>query len=537
MRAIALSCLLLLSAAASAASKPTTAPATTKPSVRPKAVKPPDLLKGAVDPYEPAAERGRFFRAAGVDNELDAKEFTATRGQEDSFVRRFDNLEMMRGFDKDRNRQLDWFEADAYRQEVRRRVLKAFDANGDGRLTGKERDKANAQLATGRIPGDGSARPASPRGASGEVPDWMRQRMLRQRQDLQRRFDADRDGKLEGDERKAMLAAVRKEAEEEMESFRERRFDTDGDGELSEEERRFMEEVLATQKRQAEQWQRDRDMRLYDVDGDGELSEEEVARMAQDKARRETQGRDWESQWEARQYDVNRDGEIDEEERMLVEAARARRDVYQKERFRGPNPREREQWEARVREWRMRHFDENDDGQMSEAEQAEARAFERELQGIGRQMRVRMADADGDGEVSREEREAMQAQWRQAGWKVFTRTFRYMDADGNGQISYGERQEFQRRIRAGMVGYIERWTERHDADRNGRLNPRERRVLLEAAHRDFADRVARHDTNRDGRISVDEAIELMEGFAQEIGIRPVAPRDAAPPDRPDQRPE
>ncbi|MGB2822212.1 MAG: hypothetical protein WBF17_14605, partial [Phycisphaerae bacterium] len=126
----------------SAARRPATAPATM----------PADVLKGAVDPYEPGAERGRFFRVAGVNNELDGKEFAAAQGQAGSFARKFDRWQSMLAFDKNRNGTLDWFEADAYRQDLRKRVLEAFDADKDGRLTGKERERANAALAAGRVP-------------------------------------------------------------------------------------------------------------------------------------------------------------------------------------------------------------------------------------------------------------------------------------------------------------------------------------------------------------------------------------------------
>jgi len=91
-----------------------------------------DVLGGAVDPYQPGSERAGFFKAAGVDNELDADEFAAARKITGAFVRKFDKWKTLLAFDKDRNGSINWFEAEAYRQDIRRRVLAAFDGNRDG---------------------------------------------------------------------------------------------------------------------------------------------------------------------------------------------------------------------------------------------------------------------------------------------------------------------------------------------------------------------------------------------------------------------
>ena len=45
-----------------------------------------DLCDGVIDPYDPGAERMRFFRAAGVDNELDDKEFQTDHATPKGFV-------------------------------------------------------------------------------------------------------------------------------------------------------------------------------------------------------------------------------------------------------------------------------------------------------------------------------------------------------------------------------------------------------------------------------------------------------------------
>ena len=79
-----------------------------------------DLLKDAVDPYVPGEQRQLFLKAAGVDTELDEKEFNADAEKEKSFVRSFDKWSQLVRFDVNGNKKLDWFECDQYRRAVRK---------------------------------------------------------------------------------------------------------------------------------------------------------------------------------------------------------------------------------------------------------------------------------------------------------------------------------------------------------------------------------------------------------------------------------
>jgi len=501
--------------------------ATTTPATMP-ATRAADVLKGAVDPYEPAAERGRFFRVAGVDNELSDKEFAAARGRADSFARAFDRWEGMLKFDKNRNRTLDWFEADAYRQDLRKRVLKVYDTNKDGRLTGKERERANAALAAGRAPA-AAVRPGDSQRA------WMRQRMLRQKQLLYARHDSNQDGRIDDAERAAMAAAVRREAEAEMAEQRLRRWDANGDGKLGEAEIAAMERTAAEQRRQAEQWRRQQTLARWDENRDGQLDERETAAMqeALDRLRRE--GQESRTQWELQQFDLNDDGVLDDDERALAAAERARREAYARADRAGGSPQadRRARWQATIARWRLQHFDADGSGDLDEAENAAVGQFERRMRDVGRDLRTRLGDRDGDGEVSEEERAASREEWRQARWKIFAKGFRYMDADGDGQISFDERQEFQHRMQTGVIRYMEGFANRFDANRDGRLDERERGSLIDGIHKDFTARVRRFDANRDGRLSPDEAIAMMEDFVQrELGIRPSRPPEQEPERRP-----
>jgi len=122
--------------------------------------------------YNPAAERIKFFTDASKDNELDAGEFNSSRSRGDGFVRREDSWSTMLRFDKDGNKTIDWFEADAYRrsqyittkvqittlggtavggttnyaglskEQLWKALTGKYDRDGNGRLEGEEKSHA-----------------------------------------------------------------------------------------------------------------------------------------------------------------------------------------------------------------------------------------------------------------------------------------------------------------------------------------------------------------------------------------------------------
>ncbi len=230
------------------------------PAATQQADKIPDLCRNAIDPYLSIAERSRFFRAAGVDNELSKEEFAADSKRRRSFVRSFDRWELMIHFDKNANKTLDWFEADRYRREVRRQVLAAFDADRDKKLTGPERDAANKALAAGKLP-------TTPGEESARIDKEYENELIR-------KHDTDKDGKLSEEEKRAAFDEMRRQGRKQMLE----KYDTDGDGELSRKERRA--------------------------------------------ARRDRQGpwKDTIRRWELRDFDENNNGQIDPDERKAIRA-------------------------------------------------------------------------------------------------------------------------------------------------------------------------------------------------------------------------
>jgi len=322
MQWIGIVTLLLCAPAMSQA--PATAPA--EPAATPAPVvgnAVPDLVAD-LDPYDPAAERTRFLQAAGIDNELDANEFDADRGKPNSFVRKFDRWDELLKCDKDKNGRIDWFEADAYRQGIRKALLAAFDADKDTRLKLAERDAANKALASDEFlrrvfpregqPGQG---PAIAVGEGGDRPRgrWG-QRGDRPREDgaagpaagaspaatgdggqaapgSRRRgpdispWDKDGDGNLNDEERKAMWNGMRQEGEKAAWGYL-KKWDADGDGKLSDEERKAMQEDLRKQGEEVrKRWEEQlkETTKKFDADGDGKLSDEERKKMYEEIGR------------------------------------------------------------------------------------------------------------------------------------------------------------------------------------------------------------------------------------------------------------
>jgi len=373
-----------------------------------------DLCKGAVDPYESGAERDRFFKAAGVDGELSQKEAAANKSKKKPFVRSFESWKAMLAFDSDRSGTLDWFEVERYRRQLRKQVLAAFDANKDGKLTGEEREKASRALAAGKISlGTKRSKPT-------------------------KRVAIPTTGP-------AMMA----------------RFDSDKDGAISDEEKGEIMKAMAEQERLAV-------LERYDTDGDGELNEEETAALVADKA--------------------------------------------------GP-------WKKAIRKWHLRDFDVNDDGEIDEDEKAAVEAHRKKFTDMMKGIGLRMTDIDGDGEVSDEEKEALKKEWQEVAFIAMTKRFKYLDANGDGQISAEEKENLDRRTQKGTIRWIDRFSEKFDEDGDGRLSETERGTLISGMKKEIMGRLKKFDANADGRLQPREAIDLMEGFAKEIGLRPHADKD------------
>ena len=423
--------ILLIAGVAAGAAAQTKAPST-RPAGAPVKTKPlPDLCKDAVDPYNAGSERGRFFTAAGKDSELTAAEGEANRKAPKPFVRRFDRWSSMIAFDKNANKTLDWFEADAYRKGFRQRVLLVFDADKNSRLAGKEREQANRALAAGKLP-------RAKVGKADRPPIWIPapsrpgQAPPPPRPPRPRKDNDDRPERAEPDDdvRQRMLD----------------RFDADGDGTISPEER---QEAFRAMRERA---MRDTAERA-DTDGDGKVSDEERAEMRREQAGPWKEALD---EWVKADFDADGDGELNEEETASRKAFEKRLQDFGKE-------------------MRLRFDDRDGDGKISDEERQAAREQNRKT-GFALMMRAgKYMDTDGDGEVSGEERMRFRKSVSTS-MLDWVGSFRArFDGNRDGRLDETERGT----LVDGLRGEILKRVEKFDADGDGRINSDEAVRLVE----------------------------------------------------------
>lgn len=99
-----------------------------------------------------------------------------------------------------------------------------------------------------------------------------------------KQFDKDGDGKLNDQERAAMMEA-RKEQMEKMRLAREKEFDKNGDGKLDDAEKADM--MAKMNERNPEAAARMKEMvKRFDKDGDGKLNDDERKAMMEERAKR-----------------------------------------------------------------------------------------------------------------------------------------------------------------------------------------------------------------------------------------------------------
>jgi len=460
---------LLAAATGAAAAEPEKA--TTKPALK-------DICKDCVDPYNTVLERARFFTAAGVDSELDPKEFAKDKARSNGFVRVFDTWEALLAFDKDANKVIDWFEADAYRRDVRKRVLSVYDTSGDGRLKGAERDAANKALAEGKVPakltsttkepvvilGGSEDKPAqSP--ATGTSPyspwRWSEQARLRM-------FDKDRNGTLDAAEKAAITRWEADYTKRREESARQaaryravyaemiKKHDSNGNGRIDADEREAF---------YADYRERARIIR-WDTDGDGQLSAAEKQEMETKQAEWKKRAEENRRKWMLQRWDKDKDGQMSTEETAAMEAHQAemkkRAEQYRKE-------------QAELRE----QHDENGDGQLDAMER---QAYHDTLR---HRAKLRRWDANKDGELDETETKAMadeQARWRKRNeeyrrqWEL-----RRWDKNKDGQLDEAERKakaDEQAAWRRRNEEYRRQWElRRWDKNKDGQLDEAERKTM------------------------------------------------------------
>ena len=216
------------------------------------------------------------------------------------------------------------------------RMVKEFDADGDGKLSDAERATAvrAAEQFIGRMKerGDGRGRP--------EFGDALK------------RFDKDGDGQLSDDEKAAAVKARGEFGKQgqpgrlnlnDPPEFVLKRFDKDGDGKLNEDEKKAVTEAMAKFPGGPPGMpNREEMVKRFDKDGDGKLNEsEEAAARAEMEKRRGAgggaaggltpgEGKPQESKLQKdeliKKFDKDGDGQLNADEKAAARAAFQNRD-------------------------------------------------------------------------------------------------------------------------------------------------------------------------------------------------------------------
>ncbi len=419
---ISVACVLVLSV--SFASAQTTRPASTRPTTAPAD----DVLKGVVDPYDAGAERTKFFAACGKENELTEDAFNADQQKGGGFARKFDRWKALLAFDKNSNGKIDWFEADAYRLDLRKKVLAVYDKDKTGELKGDQREAAIKRLASGKAVGGGG-------GGGGDIGRW----------DRGDAGGADRgdSGKTGGDPavRKAKMAELLK------------KYDADGDGKLTDEERDAMIKDISEQQHQEM-------MAKYDKNADGKLDDEELKAMQEERRDRQKEFRERAEAIKLKHFDADGDGKLGEDEQ------KAFKDFEQDMQKVGKS-------------WELAVFDTDGDGKVSDEErqqvQKEAQRAALRMMAMG----VKYMDADGDGKVSAEEREAFEKKVQEGTMDWFEKKIASYDTDGDEKLTTKEERQA---LIDGLQDELTKRKEKYDKNADGRLSPNEMLDMMD----DFA---------------------------------------------------
>lgn len=375
---------------------------------------PTDVLRDAVDPYNPGAERSRFLAAAGVDTELTEGEFNADAKRVaeggKGFARRFDRWAMLIKFDGNRDGQIDWFEADAYRKALRAAVMRGYNITKDNRLTGEERNKANQALAAGKVPA--IAAPGRPKvqGEATRTPvfsdpyrgiQWdtdgdgkmsaeerkayqakLLEIQKKMRADYLEKYDTNRDGKVDGDERNGYIDDMRRQSRERQAQF-VRDWDKDGDGKVR------GDELKAYHQHRAEQWKK------RDPKGFARAQKAREKMQAQHKAMLE-------------KHDANGNGRLDGDEWKKASEERMAE-------WRRDNPEQAAAYDKRMKDYHERQaklekeFDGDGDGKLSDEERKVMYKTVRDRYNQKRQAMLEKYDANGNGRLDGDEREKAKA--------------------------------------------------------------------------------------------------------------------------------
>ena len=295
-----------------------------KPNASSTVKEPPTVTKPK---YNPVAERAKFFKAAGKDSELDSKEFAVDHGKTAGFVRKTDTWAAISKYDKNKNKTIDWFEADAFRRSltIKKTVtITTIDGRpvGDG---GRTRPDGRGDPRRGGWQPSAEAIKAHDKDKDGKLNETERRAYFEARRNEWRqrmidRYDTNKDGQVDEKERNAAREAWRKRQLEERAKRHFERFDANKNGKLEPDEQTALDahnkehEERDARERADRERRRKEFMKIHDKDGDGEISEKEREGI-REYYRKRAEERRAEA---VKRFDKDGDGQLNDEERAAM---------------------------------------------------------------------------------------------------------------------------------------------------------------------------------------------------------------------------
>lgn len=420
-----------------------------------------DALKEAVDPYDAGLQRNKFFIAAGVDGLLSEADMTADAARAGSFARPFDRWKNMLAFDKDNDGKLDWFEADAYRSALRKKVLDTFDADKNAKLSDKERQQAADALARGGVSLDALQQIVIiPAGAADEQPkprpadapptrpavDPRQQEQMPPLKDAIalaiKRNDANGDGMIDKDE----LKAADQKRQAEMAEIGKKISDLYAGGKQPGADK--MNEFKDAYREVSQRMYHIHVFRQADSNKDGMVSQAEEAAY-QRAIDLSLENADQRMKDYVKKYDKDGDGKV-----STAEAIAASKD--------------------RFLEQMLEHYDFNNNGAIDEDEEAQAQKDKNESIAASKSIMkayTKRYDKDGDGKISSDETKAALEDMQRRHKKHVAGQLAKLDTDGDGQVSFEETKKAAQAM-----------LKKYDADSDGRLD---RDEMTQALAREF----------------------------------------------------
>ena len=316
------------------------------------------------------------------------------------------------------------------------------------------------------------------------------------------------------------------------------KFDTNKDGQIDEQEKQAIRQAQEAHKAEFQK----KLLEKYDANKDGQLDDQEKAAIKADFEKDAQQRRHMHRRGHGpgrpssccncgkrpgphpafmEKFDTNKDGQIDEQEKQAIrQAQEARKAEFQKK--------------------LLEKYDANKDGQLDDQEKAAIKAdFEKNAQ----QRRHMHRRGHGPGKPS----SCCNCGKRPGPHPAFMEKF---DTNKDGQIDEQEKQAIRQAQEARKAEFQKKLLEKYDANKDGQLDDQEKAAIkaaMEAKRAEFMKKIMdKYDANKDGQLDEQEKAAAKADFrkwkargfhAGKMGHGPCVPRRSCSPNPPCNAPQ